>query len=102
MTTVVNATEVYAECVDENQGSVEGLLICLAGRVLEESAVQQQGVGRNTERIHNITVLISASLAFFMQAGFAMVCAGSVRKKNLQNTMLKIFPGDCRPSRSYR
>jgi Amt family ammonium transporter len=24
-----------------------------------------------------------------MQAGFAMVCAGAVRRKNLQNTMLK-------------
>ena len=33
--------------------------------------------------------LFTSSLVFFMQAGFAMVCAGSVRKKNVQNTALK-------------
>jgi Amt family ammonium transporter len=34
-------------------------------------------------------LVYAASLVFYMQAGFAMVCAGSVRIKNLQNTMLK-------------
>jgi Amt family ammonium transporter len=37
----------------------------------------------------------AASLVFFMQAGFAMVCAGSVRLKNLQNTMLKNLLDAC-------
>jgi Amt family ammonium transporter len=38
----------------------------------------------------NVFFLIySASLVFLMQAGFAMICSGSVRKKNVQNTMLK-------------
>jgi Amt family ammonium transporter len=30
-----------------------------------------------------------SSLVFLMQAGFAMVCAGCVQKKNVQNSMLK-------------
>ena len=30
-----------------------------------------------------------SSLVFLMQAGFAMICSGCVRKKNVQNTMLK-------------
>ena len=38
----------------------------------------------------NIFFLIFASIIMFtMQAGFGMLCAGSVRKKNVQNTMLK-------------
>jgi Amt family ammonium transporter len=38
----------------------------------------------------NIFFLLFASIIMFtMQAGFGMLCAGSVRKKNVQNTMLK-------------
>ncbi len=38
----------------------------------------------------DIFFLIFASIIMFtMQAGFGMLCAGSVRKKNVQNTMLK-------------
>jgi Amt family ammonium transporter len=37
----------------------------------------------------------SASLVFFMQTGFAMLCAGYVRIKNLQNTMLKNILDTC-------
>ena len=31
----------------------------------------------------------SGALVFCMQAGFAMLCAGAVRRKNTRNTMLK-------------
>jgi len=34
-------------------------------------------------------MVLCGALVFFMQAGFAMLCAGSVRRKNTQNTMLK-------------
>lgn len=34
-------------------------------------------------------LLYAASLVFFMQAGFGMLCAGSVRSKNVKNIMLK-------------
>ena len=34
-------------------------------------------------------MLISAFLVFFMQAGFAMLCAGSVRSKNVMNILIK-------------
>ena len=38
---------------------------------------------------------------FFMQAGFAMLCAGSVRKKNTQNTMLKNLLDACGAAIAY-
>ena len=34
-------------------------------------------------------LLSSAYLVFFMQAGFAMLCAGSVRSKNTKNILIK-------------
>jgi Amt family ammonium transporter len=39
--------------------------------------------------------ILAASLIFSMQLGFAMVSAGCVRKKNLQNTMLKNLLDAC-------
>ena len=36
-----------------------------------------------------------------MQAGFAMVCAGAVRKKNVQNTMLKNLLDACGAAVAY-
>lgn len=43
----------------------------------------------------SIMLVYAAALVFFMQAGFAMVCAGAVREKNVQNTMLKNLLDAC-------
>lgn len=43
----------------------------------------------------------SGALVFFMQAGFAMLCAGSVRRKNTQNTMLKNLLDACGAAIAY-
>jgi Amt family ammonium transporter len=40
-------------------------------------------------------LLYAASLVFLMQAGFAMLCAGSVRAKNVKNIMLKNLLDAC-------
>jgi Amt family ammonium transporter len=43
----------------------------------------------NANSIDTFFLIYASSLVFFMQAGFASLCAGSVQKKNVQNTMLK-------------
>lgn len=40
-------------------------------------------------------LLFAAALVFLMQAGFAMLCAGSVRQKNVKNIMLKNLLDAC-------
>jgi Amt family ammonium transporter len=40
-------------------------------------------------------LLFSATFVFLMQAGFAMLCAGSVRQKNVKNIMLKNILDAC-------
>jgi Amt family ammonium transporter len=46
--------------------------------------VQEHEISSNTQFLLN-----SAYLVFFMQAGFAMLCAGSVRTKNTKNILIK-------------
>jgi len=40
-------------------------------------------------------LIFSSTMVFFMQAGFAMLCAGSVRQKNVKNIMLKNLLDAC-------
>jgi Amt family ammonium transporter len=40
-------------------------------------------------------LLFASAMVFFMQAGFAMLCAGSVRQKNVKNIMLKNLLDAC-------
>ena len=40
-------------------------------------------------------LLFAASFVFMMQSGFAMLCAGSIRQKNVKNIMLKNILDSC-------
>lgn len=46
-------------------------------------------------------IVYSSALIFFMQSGFAMLCAGSVRLKNVGNTMLKNLLDACGASIAF-
>ena len=45
--------------------------------------------------VRDFFLVDAGALIFFMQAGFAMVCAGAVRQKNVQNTLLKNLLDAC-------
>jgi len=47
------------------------------------------------EDIRSFLFVLAGALIFFMQSGFAMVCAGAVRSKNVQNSMLKNLLDAC-------
>jgi len=48
-----------------------------------------------------VMLVFAAAMVFFMQAGFAMLCAGAVRKKNVQNTLLKNLLDACGASVAF-
>jgi hypothetical protein len=51
---------------------------------------------RNTaSELKNFLFVLCGAMIFFMQAGFAVLCAGAVRIKNVQNTMLKNLLDAC-------
>jgi Amt family ammonium transporter len=47
------------------------------------------------EGLNVFFLLFAGTLVFFMQTGFAMLCAGSVRQKNVKNIMLKNLLDAC-------
>eukprot|EP00232_Nephroselmis_pyriformis_P022754 CAMPEP_0182860548 /NCGR_PEP_ID=MMETSP0034_2-20130328/4979_1 /TAXON_ID=156128 /ORGANISM="Nephroselmis pyriformis, Strain CCMP717" /LENGTH=497 /DNA_ID=CAMNT_0024992355 /DNA_START=226 /DNA_END=1719 /DNA_ORIENTATION=- len=57
----------------------------LCGKLDESTAA----IGEHTTALDTGYMLISAYMVFMMQAGFAMLCAGSVRSKNTMNILLK-------------
>jgi len=41
-------------------------------------------VNERSQDLHDWLLILAGALVFFMQAGFAVLCAGCVRKKNVQ------------------
>uniref|UniRef100_A0A7S2MF89 Ammonium transporter n=1 Tax=Helicotheca tamesis TaxID=374047 RepID=A0A7S2MF89_9STRA len=70
------------------------MLECIADTSDEKQRMTDLGVNQ-------FYLIFAASLVFFMQAGFAMLCAGSVRIKNVQNTMLKNLLDACGASLGF-
>ena len=62
----------------------------LRGDEEDESTLAGLATGVNT-----FFLIFSGTMVFFMQAGFAMLCAGSVRQKNVKNIMLKNLLDAC-------
>ena len=82
MTNNNNLTTDQVYAAFENAASQEEQMRCIIDQLLTQDLNDQQYSS-------TIFLVYSAVLVFFMQAGFAMLCAGAVRKKNVQNTMLK-------------
>ena len=80
MTITLNADSIFANC--QGSGDGEEQLKCIIKQLVDQDNEDKNYTSR-------IFLVYSAALVFFMQAGFAMICAGSVRKKNVGNSMLK-------------
>jgi Ammonium Transporter Family len=80
---------IFSACQEEfPSGNATVLLECVA-KSLESSD------DAATENLQDFLLVISGAMIFFMQAGFATLCAGAVRIKNVQNTMLKNLLDAC-------
>jgi len=67
------------------------ILQCVSDSFQESQRLQDA----REENLRSFLLLICGGMIFFMQTGFAMMCAGSVRLKNVQNTMLKNLLDAC-------
>mmetsp|Transcript_5802 Transcript_5802/g.12640 ORF Transcript_5802/g.12640 Transcript_5802/m.12640 type:complete len:564 (+) Transcript_5802:424-2115(+) len=94
----------YNECVatysygaDTSDGSVTEaeLTAQLVACIVDQRVSATSDTAELSSSIDAFFLIFAASLVFFMQAGFAMLCAGSVQKKNVQNTMLKNLLDAC-------
>jgi len=84
----------YDACANDSNIGQDDMLECVA----------KKASAAHDDVVHSMNVfflIYAASLVFFMQAGFAMICAGSVRQKNIQNTMLKNLLDSCGCALAY-
>ena len=79
---------VFETCSIQANGDASALLQCISD-VHEESQQLQ------TVDTLSWLLVMAGAFVFFMQTGFAMLCAGCVRRKNVQNTMLKNLLDAC-------
>lgn len=79
---------VFQNCAEQFSGDDTAILQCV-------SDSYQQSTESSELNIRTFLMVICGAMIFFMQTGFAMLCAGSVRLKNVQNTMLKNLLDAC-------
>jgi hypothetical protein len=82
------APSVYEVCNSQFPDNTTLVLECIS------NTFQTQEAERNAD-LQQFLLVIAGAMIFFMQTGFAMLCAGSVRIKNVQNTMLKNLLDAC-------
>jgi Amt family ammonium transporter len=78
----------YQDCAISGNGDTKLMMLCIADQIEADSA-------KDEANLDHWLLVISGALVFFMQAGFAMLVAGCVRKKNVQNAMLKNLLDAC-------
>eukprot|EP00592_Proboscia_alata_P018946 CAMPEP_0194402104 /NCGR_PEP_ID=MMETSP0176-20130528/757_1 /TAXON_ID=216777 /ORGANISM="Proboscia alata, Strain PI-D3" /LENGTH=523 /DNA_ID=CAMNT_0039199209 /DNA_START=102 /DNA_END=1673 /DNA_ORIENTATION=- len=79
-------------------GTTDDILGCVALGLEKKFASESTRMALAIDRCF---LIYAASLMFFMQAGFAILCAGSVRRKNVQNTLLKNLLDSCGAAIGY-
>mmetsp|Transcript_15514 Transcript_15514/g.35765 ORF Transcript_15514/g.35765 Transcript_15514/m.35765 type:complete len:533 (-) Transcript_15514:373-1971(-) len=88
MTSNISST-VFLSCeASSTSGSTAEILQCISDRFEDDSSAKARD-------LNDFLLVIAGAMIFFMQSGFAMLCAGSVRLKNVQNTMLKNLLDAC-------
>ena len=82
-------------CFDEHAGDTPAMLQCVAAGLESSLNRVEQANEVSNQTLKSWLLVIAGAMVFFMQAGFAMLCAGCVRKKNVVNSMLKNLLDAC-------
>lgn len=99
----------YESCFASFAGDGAAVLQCMASTIQDSITDVTTSVTKVSADVNTIVydfdslkvgldiffLIFAASIMFFMQAGFAMLCAGSVQAKNLQNTIMKNLLDAC-------
>ena len=84
---------VYEQCNETHSGELNQVVQCVAEWAERSRQQNNQTFANNAgsqfadaNEFRRWLLIICGALVFFMQTGFAMICAGCVRKKNMNNT----------------
>ena len=92
------------ESIDILKGKVEQLL-AVQNLTLDLAAVDARvaaAQAATTVEVNTFYLLWAGALVFLMQAGFAVLSAGSIRTKNVKNILLKNLLDACMGARNLR
>jgi hypothetical protein len=81
---------VFASCTEQYPGGNSTVLL----KCVSDSLEAEDAEPFSNDMV-DFLLVVTGALIFFMQTGFAMLCAGSVQLKNVQNTMLKNLLDAC-------
>jgi len=71
---------------------LDSLLQCISDGSANETAAAKEDIAIGLD---NFYLIFAGALVFFMQLGFAMLCAGSIRSKNVKNVLLWNLMDSC-------
>mmetsp|Transcript_48336 Transcript_48336/g.52253 ORF Transcript_48336/g.52253 Transcript_48336/m.52253 type:complete len:534 (-) Transcript_48336:231-1832(-) len=71
---------------------LDSLLQCISDGSAKETAAAKEDIAIGLD---NFYLIFAGALVFFMQLGFAMLCAGSIRSKNVKNVLLWNLMDSC-------
>jgi hypothetical protein len=81
--------DVFEACKLSNPDDGFEALECVSKSLNTDMYTLNNRIDGLTEGLNTFFLIFASVVMFLMQAGFGMICAGSVRKKNVQNSMLK-------------
>ena len=93
------------ESIDILKGKVEELLAVQANLTRDLALVDAREAANEaatTAEVNTFYLLWAGALIFLMQAGFAVLSAGSIRTKNVKNILLKNLLDACMGARNLR
>ena len=92
----------YESCIASSGGDDSLALQCISSALDQSMSNVKTTVNTVSNELLSLKIgvdifflLFAATIMFIMQAGFAMLCAGSVQAKNLQNTIMKNILDAC-------
>ncbi|CAJ1954608.1 unnamed protein product [Cylindrotheca closterium] len=89
------------ECRQQYPDSELDALECIANHIQSGMDSSKSQIETIDSSLKALSLIFTSILMFTMQAGFAMLCAGSVRTKNVPNTLLKNFLDACGAGVAY-
>eukprot|EP00339_Tiarina_fusa_P027132 CAMPEP_0117084596 /NCGR_PEP_ID=MMETSP0472-20121206/59535_1 /TAXON_ID=693140 ORGANISM="Tiarina fusus, Strain LIS" /NCGR_SAMPLE_ID=MMETSP0472 /ASSEMBLY_ACC=CAM_ASM_000603 /LENGTH=323 /DNA_ID=CAMNT_0004813641 /DNA_START=52 /DNA_END=1021 /DNA_ORIENTATION=- len=87
--------DVFEACRLSNPDDGFEALECVSQSLNKDMYTLNDRIDGIAEGLNTFFLIFASVVMFLMQAGFGMLCAGSVRKKNVQNTMLKNLLDAC-------
>lgn len=82
------SSKLFGDCFEQHKGVTDAVLLCVTEGLENRSA-------QDASNTKSWFLILAGALVFLMQLGFAMLCAGCVRRKNISNTLLKNVMDAC-------